>query len=130
MRHIAQVSVFLLLLTVSAIAQPSIGGIVNAGSYATAPLDANSNPIGSNNIAQGSYFVIFGSGMGPASIVVAPSLPLQTSLPDANGTSITISSGGQTVSAYLYYTSAGQVSGILPSNPPVGPPTVPVTYNP
>ena len=129
MPYIAQASIFLLLLTVSAMAQPTIGGIVNAGSYATAPLDANSNPIGSNNIAQGSYFVIFGAGMGPASIVVAPGLPLQTSLPDANGTSISISTGGQTVNAYLYYTAAGQVSAILPSNTPVGPANVTVTYN-
>jgi uncharacterized protein (TIGR03437 family) len=129
MPYIAQASIFLLLLTVSAMAQPTIGGIVNAGSYATAPLDANSNPIGSNNIAQGSYFVIFGAGMGPASIVVAPGLPLQTSLPDANGTSISISTGGQTVNAYLYYTAAGQVSAILPSNTPVGPANVTVAYN-
>jgi uncharacterized protein (TIGR03437 family) len=129
MRVITQASIFLLVLTVSAVAQPSIGGIVNAGSYASAPLDANNNPIGSNNIAQGSYFVIFGSGMGPASIVIAPSLPLQTSLPDANGTSVTVSSGGQNVSAYIYYTSATQVSGILPSNASIGAATVTVSYN-
>src|ERR1700736_4857326 len=105
MRYFAQSSICLFVLAVSAAAQPSIGGIVNAASYASLPLDANSNPIGSNSMAQGSYFVIFGSGMGPASLVVAPNLPFPTSLPDANGTSVAISSGGQTVSAYMYYTS-------------------------
>jgi uncharacterized protein (TIGR03437 family) len=67
--------------------------------------------------------------MGPATIVVAPSLPFPTSLPDAGGTSVTVSSGGQNVNAFIYYTSANQVSGILPSNTPVGPATVTVTYN-
>src|SRR5579864_2544827 len=96
MRHIIQASIFLSVLAVSAVAQPSVAGIVNAASYAAMPLDANNNPIGGNSIAQGSYFVIFGSGMGPAGLVVASSLPLPTSLPDANGTSVAISSGGQT----------------------------------
>ena len=128
MRHIAQASIFLLLVAFSAAAQPSIAGIVNAASYATLPVDANNNPIGNNNIAQGSYFVIFGSGMGPASLVLA-SPPFPTNLPEANGTSVAISSGGQTVNAYMYYTSAAQLSGILPSNTPVGPATVTVSYN-
>src|SRR6266404_7545188 len=98
-------------------AQPTVGGIVNSASYAIAPA-------GNNNIAQGSIFTIFGTKMGPATLVSAPSLPLPTSLPDPNGTQVKVTSGGQTVSAYLVYTSAGQVSAILPSNTPIGAATV------
>ena len=114
--------------TLSAPAQPSITSMVNAASYASAPLDANGNPIGNNTIAEGAFFVIFGSGLGPSSLVTA-SLPLPTRLPDANGTSVSISSGGQNVSAFLFYTSASQVAGILPSNVPVGDASVTLTYN-
>jgi uncharacterized protein (TIGR03437 family) len=121
---------FLLVLTVSAMAQPTIniGGIANAASYEAAPLDANGNPIGNNSVAQGSIFVIFGANMGPASLVQASSLPLGTSLP-SSGTSVSITSGGQTFAAFMVYSSAGQVAAILPSNTPVGPANVTVTYN-
>jgi uncharacterized protein (TIGR03437 family) len=121
--------IFLVVLTVSAVAQPTIGGIVNAASYAVAPVDANSNPIGNNNIAQGSIFVIFGTNMGPSSLVQAPGLPLGTSLPASNGTSVSVSSGGQTVNAFMLYSSAFQVAAILPSNTPVGAASVTVNYN-
>ncbi len=129
MRHITQVSLLVVAMSVSAWAQPSIGGIVNAASYALAPLDANSNPIGNNNIAQGSIFVVFGTAMGPTSLVSATGLPLVTTLPASNGTSIAISSGGQTVNAFMIYASAFQVAAILPSNTPVGPATATVTFN-
>jgi uncharacterized protein (TIGR03437 family) len=118
-----------LILTASAVAQPSIGGIVNGASYAVAPNGSNGNPIGNNNVAQGAIFVIFGTNMGPASLVQAASLPLGTSLPASNGTSVSVSSGGQTVSAYLIYSSALQVAAIMPSNTPVGAATVTVSYN-
>ena len=117
------------VVTVSAIAQPSIGGIANAASYAGAPLDANGNPIGNNNVAQGSIFVIFGTNMGPNSLVQASNLPLGTSLPASNGTSVSVTGGGQTVSALMIYSSAGQVAAILPSNTPVGAASVTVSYN-
>src|SRR5437879_5148802 len=92
-------------------AQPKISGLVNAASYTAAALDSAGNPIGNNNVAQGAIFVIFGSGMGPASLVSNTGLPLTTSLPDANGTSVTVTSG-QTVKAFMVYSSAGQVAGI------------------
>src|SRR5205085_1138752 len=118
-----------IVVATSTWAQPAIDGIVNGASYAAAPLDSNGKAIGNNNIAQGAIFIIFGHGMGPASLVSSTSLPLQTSLPDANGTSITISSGGQSVKAFMVYTSAGQVAAILPSNTPIGSANVTVTYN-
>src|SRR5437762_3439884 len=70
----------------SAVGQPVIGGIKNNASYASAPSDSSSQPIGNNLIAQGSIFAVFGTGMGPVTLTFA-SLPLPTSLPDANGTS-------------------------------------------
>src|SRR5258708_963468 len=113
----------------SSLGQPVISAIVNGGSYASAPNDASGNRIGNNIIAQGSIFAVFGTGMGPATLTFAPGLPLPTSVPDANGTSIAISGGGKTVNVYMVYTSAGQLAAILPSTAPIGDATVTVTYS-
>jgi len=99
-------------------AQPSItpGGVVNGASY-TAP------------VARGSIVVIFGKSLGPAALVQASSFPLPTQLPSGNGTSVKVSSGGANFDAYILYTSATQVSAILPSTVPAGTANVIVTYN-
>lgn len=110
-------------------AQPKIGSIVNSASYVTPALDSSNNPIGNHVLAQGSIFVVFGTGMGPSTLTYAPGLPLPTTVPAANGTSISISGGGQTVSAYIVYTSALQAAAILPSNTPVGSDSVTLSYN-
>src|SRR4030081_164536 len=112
-------------LSTLAFAQPSINkdGVVNGASYA-GPASSGANTL----IAPGSIFVIFGKGMGPASLVSAGALPLLTSLPDANGTSIKVATGTTTVNAFMVYTSATQVAAILPSNTPVGVANVTVTY--
>jgi uncharacterized protein (TIGR03437 family) len=115
------------VLISSALGQPVIGGIVSNASYAQAPNDSSGNPIGHNIVAQGSIFAVFGTGMGPATIAYA-SLPLPISLPDANGTSITVTGGGKAVNAYMVYTSAGQLAAILPSTTPIGDATVTVAY--
>jgi uncharacterized protein (TIGR03437 family) len=111
----------------SVVGQPVIGGIKNNASYASAPNDSSGQPIGNNLIAQGSIFAVFGTGMGPATLTFA-GLPLPTSLPDANGTSIAVTSGGKTVNAYMVYTLAGQLAAIMPSTAAVGDATVTVTY--
>jgi uncharacterized protein (TIGR03437 family) len=129
MRRIIQLSILVLIVTAVGFAQPAITAVYNSASYAAAPLDSNKNAIGNNNIAQGSIFVLFGSGLGPTSLVQAPAIPLTTTLPAANGTSITVTSGGQTVSAFMVYTLASQVAAILPSTTPIGPATVNVTFN-
>src|SRR5258708_7374535 len=116
-----------LVLISSAFGQPVIGGIVSNASYAQAPNDSSGQPIGNNLIAQGSIFAVFGSGMGPATLTYA-ALPLPTSLPDANGTSISVTGGGKAVNAYMVYTSGGQLAAILPSTAPIGAATVTVTY--
>jgi uncharacterized protein (TIGR03437 family) len=102
-----------------AAAQPVIrtdNGVLNASSYAA-------------DIARGSWFVIFGSGMGPATIsVYSGALPYPTTL---SGTSVsfTPASGGAAVSARLWYTLAGQLAGLLPSTAAAGDYDVKVTYN-
>jgi uncharacterized protein (TIGR03437 family) len=89
--------------------------IVNASSYAP-------------DIAQGSWFVVFGTGMGPATLAAASGLPYPTQL---SGTSVnfTPTSGGSPVTALLWYTSAGQLAGLLPSTAAIGIYNVTVAYN-
>lgn len=106
----------LVLTTGMAMAQtPTVTGVANGGSYDT-------------KIARGSIFVVFGSNLGPSSIVQAGAPPLQTSL---SGTSIsfTPAGGGTAVSAYMFYTLSGQVAGLLPSTATAGSYNLTVTYN-
>jgi uncharacterized protein (TIGR03437 family) len=77
-------------------------------------------------IAQGSIFVVFGSGLGPSTIAYNSSLPYQTSL---SGTSVNVTVNGTTVNCLMFYTSDGQIAAILPSNTPTGTGTLTVTYN-
>ncbi|HWB97882.1 MAG TPA: hypothetical protein VG672_14305, partial [Bryobacteraceae bacterium] len=109
-----------LLLATSAIwAQPTIrttNGVVNASSYAP-------------NIARGSWFVIFGTGLGPSTLAVySGSLPYPTTL---SGTKVTFTpvAGGAGIDARIWYTSAGQLAGLLPSTATAGNYNVTVTYN-
>ena len=106
------------LVAAAAWAQPVIkdNGVSNASSYAA-------------DVARGSWFVVFGTGMGPASIsVYSGALPFQT---DLSGTSVsfTPASGGAAVSARIWYTLAGQLAGLLPSSTAVGAYDIRVTYN-
>ena len=102
-------------------AQPKItpGGVVNSASYAATGL-----PNGA--IAQGSLFVVFGTGLGPASLQQVSAYPLPASL---GGTSLTVTVNGTSTTPFMIYTSAGQVAAILPSNTPVGTGTIRLTYN-
>src|ERR1700682_3471650 len=99
MRQIACMSFLALMIAASAPAQPKIGSIVNNASYLTAPV-ASGHPIGNDVIAQGSIFVVCGTGLGPSTLASPAGLPLPTSVPDMNGTSISVSSGGQKIDAY------------------------------
>jgi len=112
---------FLQLTYTSGPQNPSFSGVVNP---------AGNIPPGFPNsgLAQGGIFVAYGSNLGPASLVQATTLPLPTTAGLA-GTSISITSGGTTVSAPLIYTSQGQVAAVLPSNTPTGNGTLSLTYN-
>jgi uncharacterized protein (TIGR03437 family) len=79
-------------------------------------------------LAPDTVFVIFGSGMGPATLAAGtgPNYPQSLS-----GTSITFTpqGGGTAINAKIVYTSAGQVAGLLPSSIAPGTYAVRVTYN-
>ena len=116
-----------LLAGVAAYAQPVVAAAENAASYFTPPAPSSSTPAPATPIAQGSIFVVFGTGMSAGSTLVqASSFPLQTTL---NGTSISVTSGGQTVSALMVYTLSTQLAAILPSTTPTGAATLTVSYN-
>jgi uncharacterized protein (TIGR03437 family) len=108
----------MLVVTAAAWGQPSIraeSGVVNASSYTA-------------DIARGSWFVAFGTGMGPATLAVYPgSLPYPTEL-SGTKVSFTPAAGGSAVDARLWYTSAGQLAGLLPSSTAAGDYDVRVTY--
>jgi uncharacterized protein (TIGR03437 family) len=98
-----------LVATVPAMAQPAISatnGVLNASSYLP-------------DVARGSWFVVFGSGMGPASLTQASGSPFPTEL---GGTRVTFTpaAGGTAIDARLWYTSAGQLAGLLPSTAAAG----------
>ena len=98
---------------------PTVSSVGNAASN-TLPGLPNAG------IAQGAIFVIFGAGLGPTNIAIAPAAFQSTTL---SNTSVAVTVGGTTVNALLYYTSSGQVSALLPSNTPAGTGTITVTYD-
>ena len=105
-------------LVVPMMAQPSIraeNGVLNASSYQP-------------DIARGSWFVIFGSNMGPATLAIASGAPFPTEL---SGTRITFTptAGGTAIDARLWYTSGGQVAGLLPSSAAAGDYDVRIVFN-
>jgi uncharacterized protein (TIGR03437 family) len=113
--------IFAFLIASCAFAQPSIYSteVVNSASFLV-----QGQP--GSGIAQGSIFTIFGTGVGPNTMVQAGPLPLKTSL---GGTSVTVTVGGQTVKAYILAALSYQVNALLPSSTPTGSGTVTVTYN-
>lgn len=104
-----------------ALAQPRVnqGGVLNAASYA---LDGQQN----DGVAQGSVFVVFGSGLAGAGLSVANQYPLSTQM---GGTSIRVTSGGASIDCYLIYTTPTQVAALLPSRTPVGSARLRLTFN-
>jgi uncharacterized protein (TIGR03437 family) len=108
---------FAVTLTVAGAGSPVInsGGIQNALGYQA-------------QLAPGGVFVILGSGLGPASIVIASAPNYPTSL---GGTSVIFTpvGGGAAINAKMYYSLAGAVAGILPSSITPGTYAVQLTYN-
>jgi len=98
---------------------PTISSVVNAASWIPPGLP-------NAGIAQGSIFVVSGSNLGPASISIA-SPPFQSTT--LAGTSVYVTVGDTMVEAPMYYSLAGYVAALLPSNTPVGQGTAVVTYN-
>jgi uncharacterized protein (TIGR03437 family) len=121
-------SCILLLVGAAATAQPVIqpGGVVNAASNVPDGLP-------NSGIAQGSIFLVNGSGLGddnptPMNLLQNTTFPLPTSQ-GLNGTSVQVNYAGGTVNAIMLYESATSVAAILPSTAPIGTASVTVTYN-
>jgi uncharacterized protein (TIGR03437 family) len=100
---------------------PVIGpsGIVNAASFISANLPAGA-------IAQGSFFSIFGSGLGPDPSRSADSYPLGTTL---GNVSVKVTQGATSVAAIPLFVAPFQINAVMPSNVPTGTVQVTVTYN-
>jgi uncharacterized protein (TIGR03437 family) len=104
-------------LNVSGAGAPVFTGsaVVNASGY-------------QNVLAPGAVFVIFGSGMGPATLAAATGPGYPNSV---GGTSIafTPATGGPPIATRMVYSVATQVAGVLPSSIAPGAYGVVVTYN-
>jgi uncharacterized protein (TIGR03437 family) len=112
----------LLLATAATLAaQPFVfyRGILNATSFAPQGL-----PNGS--IARGSIFALFGRGLGPPEGDGELQFPLSTTL---GGVSVEVCQGAICLPAIPLYASDGQINAIMPSNAPLGPVSLRVTYN-
>jgi uncharacterized protein (TIGR03437 family) len=101
-------------------AAASISGVYNAGSWLPPSLP-------NSGVAQGAYLTVTGNGLGPAALVVASSYPLPTTQ-GLGGTTVQVRVGATTETCIMYYSSATQVSAILPSATPVGSGTLIVSY--
>lgn len=112
---------FSALASTALFAQPVIrtNGVVNAASYTQPGLPGA-------NIAPGSIFVVFGSGMGPSTLVQSSGFPVPTTLA---GTSLTVTQGTRTYQPYIFYTSATQIAAVMPSTLGPGTSSLTVTYN-
>jgi uncharacterized protein (TIGR03437 family) len=109
----------------------TVSGLICAGLAQAQTIDANGvqNAAGyQTELAQGSVFIIKGSNLGPAAIVLAtaPNYPQTLS-----GTSITFTpaAGGAAINAKMIYTLDRQVCGVLSSTLATGTYAVRVTYN-
>jgi uncharacterized protein (TIGR03437 family) len=109
----------LLLASVAAAQTPVVKQVVNSASGIQAGLP-------NSGLAQGGIILIVGQNLGPATLGIDQSPFTQTSL---QGTSARVTVKGQAADLLMYYTSATQVAGLLPSNTPVGAGTITVTYN-
>jgi uncharacterized protein (TIGR03437 family) len=98
-----------------------LSGAVNAASYIPSGLPGGA-------LAQGSFFSLFGQGIGPNPWLQATNFPLPTS-GGLGGVTVEIRKGGQSVFVVLHFVSTSQINGIIPSNAPLGECIMVVTFN-
>src|ERR1700726_408986 len=110
MKHALFCCSMALTAVIAAAQTPVISSVVNAASGILPGLP-------NAGIAQGAIFLIIGSNMGPATLSIDPTPFTSVRL---LGTSASVTVQGTTVGMLMYYTSATQVAGLLPSNTPVG----------
>ncbi len=99
-----------LAIGVAAGQTPTVDAVVNDASGMIQGLP-------NGGIAEGAIFLIVGTDLGPASGAFADSA-FQTT--NVGGTTVSVTVGSTTVNALLYYSSASQVTALLPSNTPTG----------
>ena len=99
--------------------QPNITYISNSASFLPPGLP-------NSGLAEGSIITIFGTNIGPGATASATSFPLRTSL---GGSSVTFTVGGESTQGLMLFTSAGQLSAVLPSSTPADAGTVTVSFN-
>src|SRR5579871_4481509 len=111
-----RLTVVLLFLSLAggAMAQPTIGGIVNGASF-----------VPGQAIAPGSLFSIFGSNLAKAT-AGADSIPLSTSL---GGVTVKFVDGNNTIDAPLLFLQSNQINAVVPWGLASGNATVVVTNN-
>lgn len=119
-----------LLMAAYAAGQPLVTTVENAASWSVGTVTTSVTTIAglpNSGIAQGSIFTVIGTGLGPATLTEDPN-PFQDQT--WGGTSMYITpANNQIVNVPMLYTSATQVSGLLPSNTPLGAATLTVLYN-
>ncbi len=126
MRSFCNLALGIALLAGAAAAQPvvSSGGILNAASYSLSGLP-------NSGIAQGSIFIAYGTGLGPAVPIEASEaeFPIPTVLGGSTGTSASVTASQVTAAVPLLYASSNFIVGVLPSKVPVGNGVLTVTFN-
>jgi len=97
---------------------PMLGGAVNAASGLpqTAP---------GGGLARGSFFSLYGTGIGPTTWQQATSFPLPRQL---GGAEVFVRQGGTELACVLAFVSNTQINAILPSNAPLGDAEIVVRY--
>lgn len=128
MKTLFSITLILGLSAAIGFAQPTIGGITNAASFTLAPFPGAS-------IAQGSFFSIFGTGLGPSVADCGPGLtdclwkpyPVPTSI---QGVSAAVTVGNNApVNVYLYLVFESQINAVMPSSVTPGSGQITVTFN-
>lgn len=109
---------FTLTFSITASGGPTTSPAINPGGI----VNAASNRAG---IARGSFFTIYGDGIGPVSSQTVASFPAPDTM---GGVVVQVTQGASTKRAYLHYVSAKQINAILPSNVSLGSAQVTVTY--
>jgi uncharacterized protein (TIGR03437 family) len=118
---LSRVALFVLAYAIGAAAQPFsyYRGVSNAASYAPAGLP-------NGPIARGSIFTVFGRNMGPTEGVQVSEFPLGNTLA---GVSLDVCQNNACIAAIPVYVRQDQINAIMPSNAPLGPVSLRVTYN-
>ncbi|MGA2116896.1 MAG: hypothetical protein ABSH56_19320 [Bryobacteraceae bacterium] len=81
-----------------------------------------------SGIAQGAFFALVGTALGPSTPQQVQAYPLPTTQ-GLNGTTVRVTVGSVTETCIMDYVSATQVNAILPSATPTGTGTITLSYN-